>query len=314
MVCRCPQDLDWEREMTRNLPKIGWIGLGKMGLPICRRLRGAGHDVIVLVRNVTGSERAIANGFATADGISDLAARCDIVFSAISDDAALIDIVAGPDALARCLRPHQSFVDISTVSPSASQGVAERLAAQHVLYLRAPVSGSTVMAEAGTLTTMVSGPRSGYDQLAPIFAAYTRKQFYVGEGEAARQLKLAVNLLVGATSAMLAEALAFGRKGGLDLATMLDVIAQSAVASPLIDYKRKALVEGDYTPAFALSQIMKDFDLLLMTGAQQHCPLPLAAQIRQQFEGANARGHGARDFFVLAADIARLAQVRGADH
>ena len=286
---------------------IGWIGLGKMGLPICRRLTAAGHQVTVYVRNDAGHARAVSNGFAKATTIADLVAGASVVISAISDDAALNAIVTGPQALAACLRPHQVFVDISTVSPAASQAIAALLAPSGAAYLRAPVSGSTVMAEAGTLTALVSGPKAAFDQLLPMLAAYTRKQFYIGDGEAARHLKLAINLMVGATSALLAEALTFGRKGGLDVATMLEVISQSAVASPLIDYKSKMLIEEDFAPAFALEQIMKDFDLLLATGRAEHCPLPLAAQIRQQFEGAYARGHGGKDFFVLAADAAKLA-------
>ena len=296
--------------MTATPLNIGWIGLGKMGLPICRRLKAAGHSVTALVRGAAGRDRAAEHQLASAETITALAADADVVFSAISDDAALTDIVLGPRALASCLRPQQIFIDLSTVSPLVSQSVATHLEGKQVPYLRAPVSGSTGMAEAGTLTTMVSGPREAFDRLKPVLCLYTRHQFYLGDGEAARHLKLAINMMVGATSAVLAEALTFGRKGGLDVATMLEVICQSAVASPLIDYKRKMLVEEDFQSAFSLSQIIKDYDILLATGRIGHCPLPLTAQIRAQFEGARARGHGEKDFFVMAADAANLAGLK----
>lgn len=290
-----------ERAMSTMSLTIGWIGLGKMGLPICRRLRTAGYDVTVFVRNALGRERAVANGFAAVDSIAALSTSCDVVFAAISDDAALTEIVAGPGALSACLKSNQVFVDTSTVSPAASQEAAKLLAATGARYLRAPLSGSTAMAEAGNLTTFVSGPKAIFERLTPVLAAYTRKQFHVGEGEEARHLKLAINLLVGATAALLGEALSFGRKGGLETAMMLEVISQSAVASPLIDYKRKMLIEQDFTPAFTVQQIMKDYDLLLATGRAESCRLPLAALVREQFAAVSALGHGQSDFFVVAA-------------
>jgi 3-hydroxyisobutyrate dehydrogenase-like beta-hydroxyacid dehydrogenase len=129
----------------------------------------------------------------------------------------------------------------------------------------------------------------------------------VGEAEEARYLKLVLNTLVGGTSALLAEALAMGRKGGLGEAAMMDVIGQSAVASPLLQYKRDTVVNGNYAPAFTVKQIMKDFDLIAEVSRQDHCPIPLVAQIRQQYEAAFANGCGDLDFFVLVREAARIA-------
>ena len=140
-----------------------------------------------------------------------------------------------------------------------------------------------------------------------IFAAFTRKAFHVGEAEEARYLKLVLNAMVGATSALLAEALAFGRKGGLDNATMLDVVTQSAVASPLIAYKRDMIVSGDYRAAASLSLLMKDFDILLSEARNAHCPLPLTSMVRQFYEQAFVKGCGEEDFFVLVREFANQA-------
>jgi 3-hydroxyisobutyrate dehydrogenase len=238
-----------------------------------------------------------------------LAEKADTVFTAISDDAALLDIAVGDNALAAHLGAGQSWIDTSTVSPAASSVVAKRLEASNVAYLRAPVSGSTALAAAGTLTTMVSGPRTDFERLQPVLAAYTRKQFYLGDGEQSRYMKLAVNAMVGATAALLAESLAFSGKGGIGLEAAMEVFCDSAVASPLMQYKRAMIIEGKYEPAFAVSQIMKDLDILLDVGRSSHSPQPLAAQIRQQFESAYLHGHGERDLFVLVKEMAELAGV-----
>lgn len=284
--------------------RIGWIGLGKMGLPMARRLSTAGHEVVAYARSEGGRQRAGQNGFRYAASIAETIVDADVVISAISDDAALSDIVADEDGLASAMREGQIFIDTSTVSPDASRAADRLLAAKSIAYLRAPVSGSTVLAAAGALTVIVSGPRGEYDRLAPVFSTFARKSFYVGEAEQARTLKLVLNTLVGATSALFAEALAFGRKGGLELEGMLEVIAESAVSSPLIGYKVGTILEGTYEPAFSVAQMMKDYDIALSVARSNHAPMPLLAQIREQYEAAFAGGSGERDFFVLVREAA----------
>lgn len=289
--------------------EIGWIGLGKMGLPMSRRLRDAGHAITVLARHDAGRARAQAEGYAPVATLPELTRKVELVVSSVSDDEALLDIGVGDHALAAHLGAGQAWIETSTVSPEASRKVADLVEARGATYLRAPVSGSTALAEAGTLTTMVSGPRDAFERLQPIFAACTRRQFYLGDDEQARYMKLAVNAMVGATAALMAESLAFSGKGGIALDAALEVFCDSAVASPLMQYKRAMILEGRYEPAFAVSQIMKDLDILLSVGRTTHAPQPLAAQIRQQFEAAYLRGNGERDLFVLVREMAELAGV-----
>ena len=288
-------------------PKIGWIGLGRMGLPICERLAAHPFPLTALTRSAEGQERAARAGLQSASTIGGVIDGAAIVVSAVSDDAAMLDVVFKPGGLKEALNASQTFVEISTVSPNASRRVAEVMAAIGVGYVRSPVSGSTALAAQGSLTAVVSGPPKAIEQLTPFYQAFTRKTFVVGEAEEARYLKLVLNTLVGGMSALLAEALAMGRKGGLDPAVMMDVIGQSAVASPLLQYKRDTVVNGNYAPAFAVQQLMKDFDLIAEVSRQDHCRMPLAAQIRQQYEAAFANGCGDLDFFVLVREAARIA-------
>jgi 3-hydroxyisobutyrate dehydrogenase-like beta-hydroxyacid dehydrogenase len=279
--------------------RIAWIGAGKMGLPICKRLKAAGHDVRVLARRPEQAKALGEFGFAVATTVPDLIHEADIVFTAVSDDQALSDVVLN-DAFRTVLPASAVFIDMSTVSPAISAKIATHLTG--IAYLRSPVSGSTGMAEAGTLTALVSGPKQAFNDMADIFAAFTKKAFHLGEGEEARFLKLAINSMVAATSALLGEALAFGLKGGMTHAAMLDVITQSAVASPLIGYKKDMIISGDYKPAATLDMLKKDLDLLLATAQEHHTPLPVNSMIRDIYAAASDKGLGEQDFFVLVQE------------
>jgi 3-hydroxyisobutyrate dehydrogenase-like beta-hydroxyacid dehydrogenase len=283
--------------------KIAFIGAGKMGLPVCKRLKAAGHDVHVLARRPEQEKDLRELGFAVADTVPALIQDADIVFTCVSDDQALSDVVLNA-AFNAALGKGAVLIDMSTVSPAISARVAAHLPAS-TAYLRAPVSGSTVMAEAGTLTALVSGPKSVFDTMVNVFALYTKIAFHLGEAEEARVLKLAINSMVAATAALLGEALAFGRKGGLSNASMLEVITQSAVASPLINYKKDMIISGDYSPAATLDMLKKDLDLLLHAASDQGSVLPVNASIKKIYDAASARGLGEKDFFVLVQEAVK---------
>jgi 3-hydroxyisobutyrate dehydrogenase-like beta-hydroxyacid dehydrogenase len=280
---------------------IGWIGLGKMGVPICKRLAAAGHRVTALVRNEAGAVRASDIGIASVRSARELTDRTSVIFAAVPDDEALADLVMGPGQLALALTAEHVFIESSTVSPAISTQLATLLTERGTAYLRAPVSGSTATAEAGQLTVLVSGPEATFNVLRPVFQCYAAKQFYLGAAEQARYMKLAVNAMVGATAALVAEATHYGLAGGLDMPTMVEVICNSAVSSPLIQYKRQKLETGDYAPAFTVSQMLKDLDLVLDSG--NPAALPMTDMVRAMLEAARRNGDGEEDFFVLARNF-----------
>ncbi len=154
----------------------------------------------------------------------------------------------------------------------------------------------------GALTALVSGLSESFAALAPFFAAFTKQAFLVGSREEARYLKLAINAMVGATSALLAESLMLARKGGMDIQTIMNVVSESAIASPLIQYKRGCITTGDYKAAFSVSQMLKDFDLIEQAAVATSCPVPLISSIRNVYQDAVARGLGDQDFFVLTSE------------
>ncbi|MBA1349797.1 NAD(P)-dependent oxidoreductase [Rhizobium sp. WYCCWR 11146] len=287
--------------------RVGWAGIGKMGAPMSRRVLEAGYALSVFEPLPENRATIVAEGANVAHSLEDLAAASDIVVLTIPNDAILRDLVLSKGALADVMKPGQILMEMSTVSPEISAEVSAALRARGIAYLRAPVSGSTMTASSGNLSVMVSGPDGAYRKVEPVLACFSSKQFYLGDGEEARYLKLVLNALVGATAALLGEALTLGLKGNLSVETMLSVICESAVASPLIAYKRDLLVSRNFDPAFSVSQMMKDFDLILGAAKSDHVPMYLASMIRQQYEAAYADGLSEKDFFVLFEQSERLA-------
>nr|WP_281412268.1 NAD(P)-dependent oxidoreductase [Rhizobium changzhiense] len=287
--------------------RVGWAGIGKMGAPMSRRVLEAGYALSVFEPLPENRATIVAEGANVAHSLEDLAAASDVVVLTIPNDAILRDLVLSRGALADALNSGQILMEMSTVSPEISAEVSAALSERGVAYLRAPVSGSTITASSGNLSVMVSGPDDAYRKVEPMLACFSSRQFYLGKGEEARYLKLVLNALVGATAALLGEALTLGRKGNLSVETMLSVICESAVASPLIAYKRDLLVSRNFDPAFSVSQMMKDFDLILGAAKSDHVPMYLASMIRQQYEAAYADGLAEKDFFVLFEQSERLA-------
>ncbi len=288
---------------------VGWAGIGKMGAPMSRRVLDAGYRLHVYEPLPENRATIVAEGANVAHTLEDLAAVSDVVILTIPNDAVLRDLVFAPGGLAGVMKAGQTLIEMSTVSPAISAEVNEAMAALGVDYLRAPVSGSTATASAGTLSVMASGPEQAYKNAEPIFECFSARRFYVGEAEEARYLKLVLNAMVGATSALLGEALTLGLKGNLSLDTMLNVICESAVASPLIAYKRDLLVQRNFDPAFSVAQMMKDFDLILDAARADHIPMYMASMIRQQYESAYAEGLADKDFFVLFEQSERRAGI-----
>jgi 3-hydroxyisobutyrate dehydrogenase len=161
------------------------------------------------------------------------------------------------------------------------------------------------MAEAGQLTLMASGPQAVWQRLAPLLKPWGSVQFYLGEGEQARLMKLVINLMIGQTSAMLAEALSLGSKGGLAWTDLWQVIGASAVASPIVKAKSVQLSQRDFTPTFTVPQMLKDIDLILAEGNALQVPLLQTAMTRQMMQSALAQGWAEQDYAAIIKVVER---------
>ena len=276
--------------------KIHVCGIGKMGLPMASHLAAAGYALTVSDPCAERRELAQAQGLRVLEDAAQAIAAADIVLSSLPHDAALRAVSA---QVAAAARPGTTYVDTSTVSPTVSAEVALALEAQGVVYVRATVSGNNKMAGAAQLTVMASGPRSAYDRVLPLLQTFGPNQFYLGDAEQARLMKLVVNLMIAQTSAMLAEALTLGRKGGLDWLAMWQVLTASAVASPILRAKSAQLSQRDFTPTFTVEQMIKDLDLILGAGAAHNVPLLQTAMTQRLMHAAVVQGHALDDYAAI---------------
>ena len=278
-------------------PQIGWVGLGSMGSRMAPNLVNSGYSVTGFDLDRSRTASAAAQGLKEATSLSVLASESDVLFSMIPNDQAFLDVVrhfSGIGKAGACL------IDMSTISPDVSVRGAALLDGCGISYLRAPVSGSTTLAAAGTLGIWVSGPESVFELRRPLIALLGKKITYLGAHEEARIMKLVVNVIVAAINTSLAEALNLGRRSGLDWATMVDAINDSAVASPYIASKAQKLKERDWSPAATVEVIAKDIDLALELARQRGAFLPSAALTRQILSAVEGKGHGQLDMSSIA--------------
>jgi 3-hydroxyisobutyrate dehydrogenase len=283
---------------------IGWIGAGRMGFAMAKRLLRAGCDVSVYNRTRSKAEPLTEYGGKIVDSPRELAG-CDIVFSMVSTGKDLTQVVSGPDGvLSGSARP-KLFVDCSSVSETDSSNVRKILCDAGVPMLAAPVSGNAKVVKAGRLYVVASGPKDVYGIAEPYLAAIGRGVTYVGDGELARIVKIAHNLLLGIVTQALAEITVLAQKGGVSRHDFLEFLNLSVMGSIFSKYKTPALVNLDFTPTFTPILLRKDLDLGLQAGKQLGVPLPLTQLTRDYVQKTVDGGLQEQDFAVLLVQQAR---------
>ena len=278
--------------------KTGWIGVGNMGFPMARNILAGGCEVAAFDTKPERLSRIEECGAAAADSVANACRRAAVVFSSIPDDFALRRVALGEQGVLASMGQGSVYVDMSTVSPHTSREVAAAAEQRGISYLRAPVSGSVVLAESASLTVIVSGPEPAFETCLPLLKLLGSKVFHVGDEEQARYLKLAVNNMVHATAVAMAEALAVGRKGGLKWGKMLEVMAASAVGSPLVQYKAEALKDRDFSPASFVATAVKDQDLFIDAAEACGVELDIAPVLSEVFHEMLNSEDLHRDFFA----------------
>ena len=287
--------------------RIAVLGLGAMGTAIARRLLAAGADLSVYNRTPQKARELEAEGALAAPTPSAAAALADVAISMVADGPAVAAMLLGPDGVLQGDAPPRIVIDMSTIDLPTSTRVAERARERGVAFLRAPVSGNPGVVAAGNLTILVSGDSTAFTEARPALEAIGPTVLYVGDGEQARVMKLALNVMVAGTMQLLAEALVLGEAHGLDRGEMLDVIGASAVGSPLVKYKSGPLAADDYTTTFSASLMHKDLRLVVECANGAGVPVPVTALVQQLVQACIGSGMGALDFAVLLPRLAREA-------
>lgn len=297
------------------MTRIGVLGLGNMGSLMAGRLVAAGFETWVTNRTPERAKGLLDQGAHWADSADTLADQVELLITMVADDAALTEVATGADGILTRPRTGLVYADMSTVSPAASAVVARAAEAVGVDYLRAPVTGSTTLAESGALGILASGPQAAVDTFDPAFAVIGKRVFYLGAGEEARIMKLALNTLVAQTVVGLSEALVLGERGGLDWQAMLDVFADSAVASPLVQYKAASLAKRNFDAAFTTAMMTKDLDVALQVGRDVGAVMPTTSLSHELLRAACGLGWADQDFSTAVLMFEQLAGgVSAGDH
>jgi 3-hydroxyisobutyrate dehydrogenase len=285
-------------------PRIGWIGTGRMGHAMAKRLLLAGHDVEVWNRTRAKAADLEEFGGVLVDSVGALAGR-DIVFTMVSADADFEQVTLGAGGLLTQPQVPRILIDSSTVSAEASARVRHAALERGTEFLVAPVSGNAKVVKAGKLSIAASGPREVFDVVEPLLAEIARSVTYVGEGELARLVKLAHNIFLGVVTQSLAEVVVLAERGGVSRSALMSFMNGSVLGSVFSGYKTPAIVNLDLTPTFTTTLLRKDFDLGLAAARRLEVPLPIASATHQIVQAAVGRGHGEDDFVSLLLEQAR---------
>jgi 3-hydroxyisobutyrate dehydrogenase len=279
--------------------RLGWIGVGRMGLALVTKLLEAGQDVAVYNRTRAKAEPLAKIGATIVDSAADLA-DCDIVFTMVAGSADVEEVVSGPRGLlSRSDVSPGLIVDSTTISPASAEGIRAAALERGTAMLAAPVSGNPKVAESGRLTIVASGPQDAWQRARPYLELLGRTVTYVGEGERARLVKICHNLMLGVVAQCLAEITVLAEKGGVARADFLEFLNDSVMGSTFTRYKTPAYVNLDFKPTFTPALLLKDFHLGFEAARELSVPMPLAAATEQIVQGLVALAGNELDFAAL---------------
>jgi 3-hydroxyisobutyrate dehydrogenase len=278
--------------------RVGWIGTGRMGLAMASRLT-AQVDLAAWNRTSAKAAPLAELGATVVETIAELRDR-DVVFTMVSTSADLEQVVLGPGGLLTDRGNLPGLVvDCSTISIEASAKIRAACEERGVGFLAAPVSGNAKVVEAGELTLVASGPAACFQQVEHLLAVIGRAVTYVGEGEAARLVKIAHNLMLGVVTQTMAEITVLAEKGGVPRHAFLEFLNHSVMGSVFTRYKSPAFVNLDYTPTFTPVLLRKDFDLGLAAARSLGVPMPVTAVTAQLVQASVGSGRVDEDFAIL---------------
>jgi 3-hydroxyisobutyrate dehydrogenase-like beta-hydroxyacid dehydrogenase len=286
---------------------VGFVGLGSMGSSMVRRLLAAKRRVVGYNRTRAKAQPLLDAGMAWGETPRAVAEAADVVMTMVTDTNALHAVTEGPKGILAGLGPGNIYVDMSTVSPAASQDLAARVAERGAKMLDAPVSGSTVTVREGRLTFMVGGERATCDAVTPILLDIGSKVTYVGGHGQGTLMKIATNLNLAVQMLAFSEGLLLAEKGGIPRETAAEVLLNSAIASPMLGYRGPFVLQEPDEVIFNVNMMQKDMLLALEMGRALDVPLPTTSVANEFLTATRAMGFEQKDFAAMYEALARLA-------
>jgi len=289
--------------------RIGFAGLGLMGSRMARQLLSKGFPLAVWNRSSDRCESLAAAGARVASTPRELAEASDVVVSCLSDPAAVERVVFAPDGVLGAARAGLRYLETSTISPDLARRVIEAFQAKGADALEAPVTGSKLGAQNGTLLFMTAGRRQVHDELMPVMMAMGSQAIYCGDAGQASVVKLIGNTLISFMLEGLCEGIVLGRKAGLSIDTILEVVMASGYQSPYYMFKGTAIANRDFDQHFSIDLLVKDQTLMLAEASKQRTPMPGLAAIREVFQTARAHGFGQEDIAAVVKALEAAARL-----
>jgi 3-hydroxyisobutyrate dehydrogenase-like beta-hydroxyacid dehydrogenase len=287
-----------------EIERVGFAGLGAMGGGIARRLLDAGYNVTGWNRTRERAEPLVDAGMGWADTPRELAESVDVLFTMLTNTAAIEATAGGPDGVLAGLREGAVWADISTISPDASVALAERVRATGASLLDCPVSGSPATLAAGEMSVMVGGDRAAFERIEQVLRAIGPKVTYIGPNGQAILTKIAINLALVVSVTAFAEGVALVEKAGVDRAAAVDAVLKSVIASPVIGYRAPLLV--DDTDVFADVELQqKDLVLAQELARRLGAAVPTCAATSEMLSAARSSKSAGRDFVVSVHEAYR---------
>jgi len=292
------------------LAKLGFVGLGVMGSEMVNRLLSKGHSVTGYNRTRSKAEWLIKKGMRWADSPREVAAESDVVFSMVTNSAALGAVMNGPDGMIAAAKPGKLFVDISTVSPAFSREIAGKIREKGGDMLDAPVSGSVITLQEGKLSVMVGGRKETFEKVKPLLLDIGPKVTYVGENGLALVMKIGTNLSLAVQMLAFCEGVLLAEKSGIAREVAVDVLTHSVIASPMVQYRGPFVLTQPAEAWFNVNMMQKDMLLALELGRQLDVPMPTTAVTNEFLTAARGMGLVEKDFAVVFEVLAQMSGVK----
>ncbi len=289
--------------------KVGFIGLGIMGMPMARNLLKAGFEVVAYNRTASKSEALAKEGARKANSPKELAMECPVVITIVSDTKDVTAVILGKDGVIEGARPGSVVIDMSTISPKATREIAARLKEKGVSTLDAPVSGGDVGAVKATLSIMVGGDAEVFQRCRPIFEAMGNNIVHVGASGMGQTVKLMNQILVVGNLNAVVEALVFAQKSGADLDKAINAVKGGAAGSWQLANLGPRIIKRDFSPGFMVDLVQKDLRLVMEAAAETGLPLPVTSLVNQMYHSLQGSGEGGSGTQVLVKALERLAGV-----
>jgi 3-hydroxyisobutyrate dehydrogenase len=287
--------------------KLAFIGLGVMGLPMAGHLLAARHELTVATRTKSKADALTAKGAKWAATPADAARGAEVVFLCVPDTPDVEKVILGDDGMIHGVSKGAIVVDHSTISPSATRGLAHALEKKGVQLLDAPISGGDIGARNATLAIMVGGDAAAFAKVEPLLRHMGKAITHCGPSGAGQLTKLVNQILVSCTNMAVCEAMTFAIKSGLDPAKTIEAVAGGAAGSWQLANLGPRMIKGDFAPGFTIDLQQKDLRLILQAAQESKTAVPAASLVHQLFTAAQASGRGKDGTQALFTVLSQLA-------